>query len=74
MLLVSVSPYKQAGAERKRDPICRKVDGGGICRHPGNESSSGPVHDQHGVESVAHSGYREAYKIPDRGAEGFNRV
>ncbi len=47
MLLVSVSPYKQAGVERKRDPICRKVDGGGICRRPGNESSSGPVHDQH---------------------------
>ncbi len=40
MLLVSVSAYKQAGAERKSDPIYRKVGGGGICRHPGRESSS----------------------------------
>ncbi len=32
MLHVSVSAYKQAGAERKSDPICRKVRGGGICR------------------------------------------
>ncbi len=29
MLPVSVSAYKQAGAERKSDPICRKVGGGG---------------------------------------------
>ncbi len=28
MLLVSVSAYKQAGAERKSDLICRKVGGG----------------------------------------------
>ncbi len=30
MLLVSVYAYKQAGAERKNDPICRKVGGGAI--------------------------------------------
>ncbi len=28
MLLISVSAYKQAGAERRTDPICRKVGGG----------------------------------------------
>jgi len=27
LLHVSVSAYKQAEAERKRDPICRKVGG-----------------------------------------------
>ncbi len=43
MLHVSVSAYKQAGAERKSDPICRKVGGGGICMRPGRGSSSGPV-------------------------------
>ncbi len=47
MLQVSVSAYKQAGAERKSDPICRKVGGGGICRRPGKERISGPVHDHH---------------------------
>ncbi len=47
MLLVSVSAYKQAGAERKNDPIFQKVGGGAICRRPGKESSSGPVHDHH---------------------------
>ncbi len=31
MLLVSVSAYKQAEAERKSDQICRKVGGGGTC-------------------------------------------
>ncbi len=30
MLLVSVSAIKQAEAERKSDPICRKVGGGGM--------------------------------------------
>ncbi len=35
MLHVSVSAYKQAGAERKSDPICRKVGGGGTCMRPG---------------------------------------
>ncbi len=30
MLHVSVSAYKQAEAERRSDPICRKVGGGGI--------------------------------------------
>ncbi len=35
VLLVSVSAYKQAEAERKSDPICRKVGGRGICSHPG---------------------------------------
>ncbi len=30
MLHVSVYAYKQAGAERKSDPICRKVGGGGF--------------------------------------------
>ncbi len=30
MLLVSVSAYKQAGAERKSDPIYRKVGGEGF--------------------------------------------
>ncbi len=45
MLHVLVSACKQAGAERKSDPICQKV--GGICRRPGRESSSGPVHDLH---------------------------
>ncbi len=34
---VSVSAYKQAGAERKSDPICRKVGGGGTCMRPGKE-------------------------------------
>ncbi len=47
MLLVSVSAYKQAGAEQKNDPICRKVGEGAICRHPGKESSSGQEHDHH---------------------------
>ncbi len=45
MLLVSVSAYKQAGAEQKSDPICRKV--GKIFRRPGKESNSGQVHDHH---------------------------
>ncbi len=49
---VSVSAYKQAGAERKSDPICRKVSGGGICMRPGRGSSSGPVHDLHGDGDV----------------------
>ncbi len=40
MLFISVSAYKQAGAERKSDQICRKVDGGGICRRPGRESNT----------------------------------
>ncbi len=31
MLHVSVSGYKQAEAERKSDPICRKVGGGLVC-------------------------------------------
>ncbi len=35
MLHVSVSAYKQAGAEWRSDPICRKVGGGGICKRPG---------------------------------------
>ncbi len=39
MLQVSVSAYNQAGAERKSDPICQKVGGGGICRRPGRGSS-----------------------------------
>ncbi len=47
MLHVSVSAYKQAGAERKSDPICGKVGGGGICMYPGRGSGSGPVHDLH---------------------------
>ncbi len=47
MLLISVSAYKQAGAERKNDLICRKVGGGAICRRPGKESSGGSVHDHH---------------------------
>ncbi len=47
MLLVSVSACKQAGEERKSDPILRKMGGGGIFRHPGRESSSGLVHDHH---------------------------
>ncbi len=47
MLLVSVSAYKQAGAERKSDPICRKVGGGGIFKRPGKQRSSGRVHDHH---------------------------
>ncbi len=34
MLHVSVSAYKQAEAERRSDPICRKVGGGGICKRP----------------------------------------
>ncbi len=34
MLHVSVSAYKQAGGERKSDPICRKVGGGGTCMRP----------------------------------------
>ncbi len=34
MLLVSVSAYKQAGAERTNDPICRKVGGGAIVGIP----------------------------------------
>ncbi len=42
MLPVSASAYTQAGAERKSDPICQRVGGGGICRHPRRESSSGP--------------------------------
>ncbi len=32
---VSVSAYKQAEAERRSDPICQKVGGGGICKRPG---------------------------------------
>ncbi len=47
MVLVSVSVYKQTGAEWKSDPICRKVGGEGICMRPGRESSSGQVHDHH---------------------------
>ncbi len=47
MLHVSVSAYKQAGAERKSDPICRKVGGGGICMRPGREYSSDLEHDLH---------------------------
>ncbi len=31
MLHVSVSAYKQAGAERKSDPICRKAGEGLVC-------------------------------------------
>ncbi len=49
MLLVLVFAYKQAGAERKSDPICRKVGGERICRRPGKEISSGPVQDHHGM-------------------------
>ncbi len=45
MLHLSVSAYKQVGAERKSDPIYQKVGGGGICRRPGRGSGSGPVHD-----------------------------
>ncbi len=30
MLHISVSAYKQAGAERKSDPICQKVGGEGL--------------------------------------------
>ncbi len=41
MLHVSVSAYKQAEAERRSDPICREVGGGGICKRPGRGSSSG---------------------------------
>ncbi len=33
MLHVSVSAYKQAGAERKSDPICQKVGGDPVKRH-----------------------------------------
>ncbi len=44
---MSASAYKQAGAERKSDPICRKVGGGGICMRPGRGSNNGPVHDHH---------------------------
>ncbi len=40
-----MKPIKQA--EKKSDLICRKVGGGGICRRPGRESSSGQVHDHH---------------------------
>ncbi len=47
MLHVSVTGYKQAETERKSDPICRKVDGGGTCMRPGRGRSSGPVHDLH---------------------------
>ncbi len=36
MLHVSVSAYKQVEAERKSDPICRKVGGGGTCMRPGD--------------------------------------
>ncbi len=41
MLHISVSAYKQAEAERKSDPIFRKVGGGGTCMRPGRGSSSG---------------------------------
>ncbi len=44
---VSVSAYKQAGAELKSDPICRKVGGGGICMRPGKECNNGRVYDLH---------------------------
>ncbi len=47
MLHVSVSAYKQAGAERKSDPICRKVGGGGTCMRPGKGSNNGRVYDLH---------------------------
>ncbi len=47
MLHVSVSAYKQAGAERKSDPICRKVGGGGTCMRPGRGSNNGRVYDLH---------------------------
>ncbi len=45
MLPVSVSAYKQAGAERKSDPIFRKVGGGGTCMRPGMGSNNGRVYD-----------------------------
>ncbi len=45
MLHVSVSAYKQAGAERKSDPICRKVGGGGTCMRPGRGCNNGRVYD-----------------------------
>ncbi len=44
MLHVSVSAYKQAGAEWKSDPICRKVGGGGTCMRPGRGSNNGRVY------------------------------
>ncbi len=47
MLHVSVSAYKQAGAERKSDPICRKVGEGGTCMRPGRGSNNGRVYDLH---------------------------
>ncbi len=34
MLLISVSAYKQTGAERKSDTICRKGDGEGFVGVP----------------------------------------
>ncbi len=47
MLYASVSVYKQAGAERKGDPIFRKVGGGGTCVRPGRGSNNGRVYDLH---------------------------
>ncbi len=47
MLHISVSAYKQAGAERKSDPICRRVGGGGTCMRPGRGSNNGRVYDLH---------------------------
>ncbi len=47
MLHVSVSAYKQAGAERKSDPICQKVGGEGICMRPGKKCKNGRVYDLH---------------------------
>ncbi len=50
MLHVSVSAYKQAGAEWKSDPICLKVGRGEICMRPRRGSSSGRVHDLTTIE------------------------
>ncbi len=50
MLHVSVSAYKQAGAEQKSDPICRKVGRGGTCmrvRKGRKRSNNGRVYDLH---------------------------
>ncbi len=47
MLHVSVSAYKQAEAERKSDPICREVGGGGTCMRPGKKCNNRPVYDLH---------------------------
>ncbi len=49
-------PNKQARAERKSDPICRKVGGGGTCMRPGRGSNNGQLKAAKIIKNSYHPG------------------